>query len=133
MSMALALTPKELAVCRMCGSDENLMKHAKKKNGSGYYFWCRECNREVRRKYASTKSGSKVIRDHNSKSRVKFKQKGNARSILSYHVRKGRISKPDCCDVCKIEVEPQGHHPNYDDPLNVIWVCRSCHAYLHKK
>jgi hypothetical protein len=23
------------------------------------------------------------------------------------------------------------HHPDYDKPLEVVWVCRSCHLDIH--
>lgn len=33
---------------------------------------------------------------------------------------------------CK-KCTPDGHHWNYAYPLNVVWLCRSCHKIVHLK
>ena len=36
------------------------------------------------------------------------------------------------CENCGAE-PAQGHHPDYDKPLEVIWLCPMCHAAEHRK
>jgi hypothetical protein len=56
----------------------------------------------------------------------------SARNKLNYAVRKGRIIKPTKCSkcgvtACKIEGH---HHRGYYYPLDVIWLCTSCHCKI---
>ena len=37
-----------------------------------------------------------------------------------------------CC-ICGRTENLERHHPDYNKPLNVITVCRSCHVLLHKR
>lgn len=56
-----------------------------------------------------------------------------ARTKLSNAIRDGKISRPDRCDRCGKKCTPDGHHWNYAYPLNVVWLCRSCHKIVHLK
>lgn len=40
----------------------------------------------------------------------------------------GALVRPDACSVCLRSRRIDAHHPDYSKPLEVIWVCRSCHA-----
>jgi len=35
------------------------------------------------------------------------------------------------CSICGSTKSLMRHHPNYDNPLNIITVCRKCHKKLH--
>lgn len=56
-----------------------------------------------------------------------------ARTKLSNAIRDGKISRPNKCDRCGKKCTPDGHHWNYAYPLNVVWLCRSCHKIVHLK
>lgn len=36
------------------------------------------------------------------------------------------------CEQCQNE-KSEAHHNDYNKPLEVIWLCRSCHVELHNK
>lgn len=55
-----------------------------------------------------------------------------ARKIFNYHIEKGTIKKPEECSKCLKKCKPEGHHIDYAKPLEVIWLCRQCHAYEHR-
>lgn len=58
----------------------------------------------------------------------------NARRKVKYAILNKTIKKPTFCEKCKITKNKlQGHHPDYNNPLNVIWLCPSCHASEHPK
>lgn len=56
-----------------------------------------------------------------------------ARQAVKYAVATGLIHKPARCEHCHIEAPLEGHHPNYDQPLNVTWLCHPCHMAAHRK
>lgn len=60
------------------------------------------------------------------------KKKSNARSKISDHIRRGLIKKETNCSLCKSTNNIEKHHPDYNKPLEVIWLCRDCHVELHK-
>ena len=76
--------------------------------------------KEYRRKYHE---------DYKERSKTELK----ARTKLSNAIRDGKIFRPDRCDRCGKKCTPDGHHWNYAFPLNVIWLCRSCHKIVHAK
>jgi hypothetical protein len=77
-----------------------------------------------------------------------------AHAKVQYAVFTGRLTRPNKCSVCgkadskysisrcpwtdKIYIRKQrcvniiAHHKDYRKPLEVIWVCRSCHNKIHE-
>ena len=68
-----------------------------------------------------------------SRYREKYPEKTTAHSLLQYAVDSGKIIRPDLCSLCGIVCTPHGHHPDYNYPLRVVWVCPQCHSGLHKR
>lgn len=60
--------------------------------------------------------------------RKKHPKRQNAHSILNREVRKGRII-PQPCFICGEKAE--AHHPDYDRPLDVVWLCPTHHKQAH--
>ena len=54
-----------------------------------------------------------------------------AGSKLRYTIKQGHIIKPDHCVQCHRKAGVTGHHQNYTKPLEVLWLCSSCHRKLH--
>jgi hypothetical protein len=54
----------------------------------------------------------------------------NARKKLRKHVAKGKIV-PLPCFICGVEAE--AHHPSYDLPLDVAWLCSEHHRQAHRE
>jgi hypothetical protein len=58
-----------------------------------------------------------------------------ARLAIRNAVRRGDVKRPKRCQVCKKVGKvrgPEAHHPDYHKPLDVVWVCRKCHAKIHR-
>lgn len=58
----------------------------------------------------------------------------SAQSLLAYQIKVGNITRPMFCEKCKnggIKIEAA--HKDYSRPLDVQWLCRSCHVRLDKK
>lgn len=59
--------------------------------------------------------------------------RGFARTKLNYAVRSGKLHRPNVCETCSVDCKPEGHHPDYAKPLEVKWLCKSCHGKEHRK
>jgi hypothetical protein len=60
-----------------------------------------------------------------------FKQR--ARKKLNYAVATGKLERPENCEGCGRQAEVEGHHPDYSQPLVVVWLCTKCHGVEHRK
>ncbi|MEH7869692.1 hypothetical protein V7795_21430 [Rhizobium laguerreae] len=54
-----------------------------------------------------------------------------AHNALRSAIRRGLISR-GCCEVCGAE-DTDGHHDDYDRPLDVAWLCRLHHRAEHRR
>jgi len=50
---------------------------------------------------------------------------------LRGQVRTGKVRRPSICANCGVSGYVEGHHENYSRPLDVTWLCRSCHKRRH--
>lgn len=55
-----------------------------------------------------------------------------ARGIIFRAVRAGTMKAPENCTGCSLPKKLQAHHPDYNKPLDVIWLCSRCHKLQHK-
>lgn len=57
------------------------------------------------------------------------KKKVNARAYANVYLRRGIIERGACrdCGASKVEM----HHEDYDKPIEVTWLCKSCHMSEH--
>lgn len=58
--------------------------------------------------------------------------KTKAREIFSRAVSNGKVKRKNICEQCGSTTKIEGHHPDYNKPLDVVWLCRECHRHLHK-
>ena len=63
--------------------------------------------------------------------RKEHPEKIRAQYAMNYAIATGRLTKPDVCSNCNQGGKIEGHHEDYDKPLEVVWLCRSCHTKLH--
>lgn len=76
----------------------------------------RELNRLRSRRYRQTDEG---------------RLKERARKVVSYALSRGDLTRPDRCEMCNQEAFLEAHHPNYNRPLDVVWLCKQCHENIH--
>lgn len=59
-------------------------------------------------------------------------KRGELERVLIYLIdREGKIMKLPCSQCGAQEAEK--HHPDYSQPLLIVWLCSSCHRQLHAK
>lgn len=56
----------------------------------------------------------------------------SARMAVAVAVRSGALVRPAACSACpRVGVRIFAHHHDYAKPLDVAWLCGSCHLKLH--
>lgn len=55
----------------------------------------------------------------------------NARVLVQYAVKTNKLVKPEICERCKVKRQLEAHHPDYNKPLEVTWLCVPCHGLIH--
>lgn len=56
-----------------------------------------------------------------------------ARMFVRAAIKEGILIRPKECTRCLKECKAEAHHEDYMKPLDVIWLCRSCHGKEHRK
>jgi hypothetical protein len=62
-------------------------------------------------------------------------KKETARRLVRDALKRGDLVRPNSCERCGISPNPasdgrsqiHGHHHDYDNPLDVEWICAACH------
>jgi len=67
--------------------------------------------------------------------REKYPDKTRAHYAITNHTHyaKNRMIPSPTCQICGGKTKTMAHHSNYNDFLNVIWVCWKCHNLIHKE
>lgn len=120
--------------CKEC--DKILLKQYKKlypkekvkQNNKRYYAKHINQVRKMQREYSR-----KLFKDKSRK--ITRKKSEKYRQLIISEVRQavklGKLKKPIYCRCCGRNKPLQGHHKDYSKPLDVIWLCASCHGFLH--
>lgn len=64
----------------------------------------------------------------------------HAQNILEKAIERGEVTRPTVCESCGDSgqsyrdgrAQIQAHHPDYNKPLDVMWLCKSCHHEWHR-
>jgi len=54
-----------------------------------------------------------------------------ANGLVNKRLRLGWFEKPIGCMCCGAGKKLEAHHPDYEKPGEVLWLCRSCHMRAH--
>lgn len=124
--------------CRFCKAfftKSEVIKNTKiiYNNKEYQYYACNTCNTAWVAVYRKTKTGREAVRRAVEKSENRYPGKQEARVKLRLAILSGKIRVPKKCVSCKQIKKLDGHHPDYNRPLEVVWLCRKCHIGLHKK
>lgn len=104
--------------CANCGERKPFSEFFKHRRClGGYGARCKACER-------SRQSG---------KTRQYDPAKRRARTALRIAMLGGKIVQPAACSGCnEAGKKLEAHHTDYAKPLDVKWLCRSCHTQLHR-
>lgn len=62
---------------------------------------------------------------------AKFPHKKAAQTAVHNAIRDGRLTPWPVCAVPECSHKPEAHHPDYDQPLSVVWLCSAHHKQVH--
>jgi len=105
---------------------------------------CQEKARAYYRSEAGRESNLRAVKkyykNHRDKCRAQKKkrdvenpEKYRAHNAIYYAIVTGKMKRSVFCESCGLPAKTEGHHTNYDKPLEVIWLCRKCHRKAHRK
>lgn len=87
--------------------------------------------KEASRRCSNSPAGLKARQESAARTRANEPEKYKARNAVSNALRDGKLQKADSCYFCKSTTRLQAHHHDYNRPLDVFWLCASCHGKLH--
>ena len=64
--------------------------------------------------------------------RKRFPERSRARDKIKHAVCSGKLTRSTKCELCKNDGPTHGHHQDYSKPLDVIWLCPTCHISGHR-
>lgn len=83
------------------------------------------------KKYAQTNRAKSIRKVASARWSRKNKVKRRAHLITKRAIDSWRL-KRKACALCGSKKNVHAHHPNYSDPLSVVWLCHQDHAMLHR-
>jgi len=81
--------------------------------------------------YQRSEAGKAAQRATDGVQRIKNPHKIFAREVVRAALRAGYLTRQPC-EVCG-ETKVEAHHPDYMDPLGIMWLCKKHHIEQHKK
>ncbi len=124
-------------ICKVCLEDKGISCFYKGNNST-----CRKCIYKMKKDYQKEyypkwyrKNGRRRAKNYQVK--ILRWQRGNPLSVLAHKFFRGALShklikKPKSCSECgKNTKYLLAHHNDYTRPLDVIWLCSSCHRLIH--
>ncbi len=126
--------------CKECTKKDNRENRAKKLEYYQEYDRQRanlpkrvKARKEYINKIKKTGIYSPMKKKSTKKYADKYPEKIKANQILNSNLMSEKIRKPSCCSICGKKENLQAHHSDYLKPIQVLWVCDSCHKMIHKE
>ena len=116
-----------------CKHSHPLIKENIYINPAGYKE-CRVCTRGSHARHVNKNKRNFLENNRikQKKYRLKNKEKCRVYSKVNMALRSRKLKKSPCSR-CGSMIRIEAHHKDYSKPLDVIWLCRKCHALRHRK
>lgn len=123
--------------CIKCGEEKDISEFYKyARNRDGYRHECKECGNKERALANKlnpqwNKAAHKNYHERHKDDPI-YLYKKMARKLAQAALLLGDIEEPACCPICGVIEKLEMHHEDYTDPLNVQWMCHTCHRKVDK-
>ncbi len=135
--------------CTKCGEFWDLTCFPREpRNTDGRHSHCKECHKRRLRQWRERNPDrvASALRRQQEREADRLREacreyharnpeKIAAHKAVRLALKKGTLEKPSYCQDCgaaNTDLEIQGHHFDYSKPLEVEWLCRSCHGKRHR-
>lgn len=134
-----------MKLCRSCKTEKDESEFGKRAaSNDGLAHKCKQCQKEydakrlkdpkrmkMRRDYQKTEKGKDAHKKANKRWIEKNTVKRAAHIIAGNAVRDGKLTVLPC-EKCFSTHDIHGHHDDYARPLDVRWLCSTCHKEWHR-
>lgn len=86
---------------------------------------------EAARRSAQSEAGQEGKARYMARIKSQEPEKYRARIAVGNAIRDGKIARGTECYFCGGDKNLHAHHEDYGHPLDVVWLCASCHGKLH--
>ena len=131
-------------LCNSCGNTKSISEFGKRTaSKDGLSPKCKLCAShydkkranlphrvKARNSYQMTKSYTDSHNKAAEKYRRKYPLKYKAHNMANNAIRDGKLFR-EPCEVCESTDNIHAHHDDYLKPLNIRWLCASCHSKWH--
>lgn len=150
-----------MKICRGCGVEKPLDQYYKHKEmADGHLNKCIDCVKSrvtkhrnenierfreydkkranwpsrvaARREYSKSEAGKLSHKKAMQSYYEKYPLKKAAHILFGNAVRDGKIKRQEFCSECYSNQKVEGHHDDYSKPLEVRWLCETCHKEWHR-
>jgi len=136
--------------CSKCQKEKEFLDFYKdKRTPTGLKAQCKTCHTEggirtrdkdKKRQYNQafmSRDRAKTPEKYRNRERVQSHKRDNcekrkARQVMNSAIRSGKLRRADACNRCGMIKKLTGHHYDYTKPLDVEWLCYSCHGKEHR-
>lgn len=116
--------------CIDCGELKELTDfHRKQDNADGYKNFCRNCSAKRLRNWRNANKDKH--KQHDATYNLKYPKKRIAKNIVNKAIMSGCLERKPC-ETCG-KSKAQAHHPDYDFPMKIIWLCPIHHSKVHQE
>lgn len=118
--------------CVECGDEKPLDAFNRRADTpDGRQYQCRACARALARRWAQENPDRNCAKA--ARVRKQNPEMVKAHSAVSNAIRRGDLVRPGCCSSCGVADRIEAHHPDYSKPLEVEWLCQTCHTEAHRE
>ena len=94
-------------------------------------------NKSIKKHPKTPRKAKERWRKNHLKEKAKLQREYTKRNIDKVNARikaqKIKIPLNEKCELCKIKLAMERHHPNYNSPLEVMFLCIDCHRKVHNR
>lgn len=121
---------QQTKTCFKCGKEKPITEFYKHPMmGDGHLNKCKECVKADRANHE--RNNPEAVLNSRLKQCERKPTQKNAYHAVEFALKAGAMQKPHECSICgkpDTESRMEAHHYDYSKPLNVIWLCTSCHG-----